>query len=206
MLTEQFYTQLATLVKSEPRNGGSLYFAIGQGQAQWDTAPPLLRRDRTALTRELIRKAVVADDIDFLNEAGAVSKQASPRLRVKVSFGAGEGSGTLRECGLLLGNGRDAILLAYFIHSRFEKQDESILERSIQLDLRPGKILAQEISTRYLGNAKTEELHDVENENAACQLNEIRIDRRHYFNNINDALNLGYDYCAYCFGRELSER
>lgn len=206
MLTDAFYQRLATLMKSGPEAWGPLNIAVGQGQANWDRTPPLLQRDRIALTAELGRKAVIPADIQFLNAAGEVSEQPTARLRVQTIFSAGEGSGTLRECGLLMGDGGSAMLLAYFIHPRVEKQVDGTLLRSIQLDLTPGRPTVQEMPTRYLGNSKTEELHDLENETAACQLNEIRIDRRYFFGSIDEALGLGYDYCAFCFNRELSQR
>lgn len=206
MLTDRFYQQLAVMLKGGPQSWGPLSIAIGQGQANWDRTPPLLQRDRTALTTELGRKAVNPNNVQFLNAAGSVSAEPTARLRVQTTFAAGEGSGTLRECGLLMGEGQSAVLLAYFIHSRVEKQVGATLLRSMLLDLTPGRPAAQEIQTRYLGNSKTEELHDLENTKATCQLGEVRIDRRHYFNSIDEALNLGYDYCAFCFGRGLSDR
>jgi hypothetical protein len=206
MLTDVFYIQLSALIKSEPLGGGSLYLAIGTGEAAWDSTPPLLRRDRTALTAEVARKIVSPEDILYISGTGEVSAQPTSRLRVQATFLAGEGRGTLRECGLLMGEESNAVLLAYFIHPRVEKLVDGTLLRSIQLDLTPGRPTVQEMPTRYLGNSKTEELHDLENETAACQLNEIRIDRRHFFNSIDEAVGLGYDYCAFCFGRDLSQR
>ncbi len=206
MLTDAFYQRLATLMKGGPQAWGPLGIAVGQGAAHWDRTPPLLQRDRTALTAELGRKAVNPNDVQFLNAAGGVSATPTVRLRVQTTFAAGEGSGTLRECGLLMGTGASAVLLAYFIHSRVEKQAGTTLLRSMLLDMTPGRPSAQEIQTRYLGNSKTEELHDVVNAKPACQLDEIRIDRRHYFNSIDEALGLKYDYCAFCFGKDLSDR
>ena len=206
MLTDRFYCRLAEMVMSGPQSWGPLNIAIGTGESGWDLAPPLLRRETVALRSEVARKPVSPDDILYINEAGDISSQPTPRLRMQVTFLEGEGVGTLRECGLYMGETGNAMLLAYFIHPRVEKTAEASLLRSIQLDLTPGRPAAQEIPGRYLGNSKTEELHDLENETASCQLDEIRIDRRHYFNTIDDALNLGYDYCAFCFGRELSER
>lgn len=206
MLTTQFYSQLAHLIKNGPRQWGTLSIAIGSGENSWDVTPPLLRRDITALNTEIMRKPIDLNDIQFLDSAGETSLEPTALLRVATTFSASEGSGTLRECGLWLEARDTAILLAYFIHPRIEKIPESRLQRNIQLDLNPGRALAQEIRTRYLGNAKTEELHDLENETGSCQLAEIRRDRRFYFNTIDEALTLGYDHCAFCFSRELSQR
>jgi hypothetical protein len=206
MLTDVFYQRLAGMLKGGPQSWGPLSIAVGQGQVNWDRTPPLLQRSRTALTAELGRKAVNPGNVQFVNAAGDVSAAPTARLRVQTTFAAGEGSGTLRECGLWMGEGDGAALLAYFIHPRVEKAASATLLRSMLLDLTPGRPFAQEIQTRYLGNSQTEEFHDVENKKKSCQLEEIRIDRRHYFNSIDEALNLGYDRCAFCFGRAQSTR
>lgn len=61
-------------------------------------------------------------------------------------------------------------------------------------------------SSRYLGNSSTTELHDLKNEKAQCQIDNIRIDHCFNFKSEKEARALGYDYCAYCFGREKSKR
>jgi hypothetical protein len=206
MLTDAFYRQLAGFIKGELTQGGSLYIAIGSGHADWDRNPPILNRITTQLYREVQRKIVDQKDINYLTDKGEMSSEPTPQLNLQTLFSPDEGRGALRECGLLFGEGDKARLIAYFIHPRIEKEAGASLQRSMTLDLIPGRALAQEIPTRYLGNSKTEELHDLENENANCQVNEIRIDRRHYFRSVEDARLLGYDYCAFCFGRDLSER
>jgi Baseplate J-like protein len=59
---------------------------------------------------------------------------------------------------------------------------------------------------RYLGNVRTRELHDRLNITPYCQIDEIAIDRRFSFRRIEQAEALGYDFCAYCFGRARSQR
>jgi hypothetical protein len=59
---------------------------------------------------------------------------------------------------------------------------------------------------RYLGNAHTRELHDLLNLTRYCQIDEIAIDRRFPVRRIEQAQALGYDFCAYCFGRAQSRR
>jgi hypothetical protein len=205
MLTTQFYAQLALLLKNGSSSWGPLSIAIGSGAASWDRSPPLLRREQNALVAELTRKNLSADDWSFVDDAGADSVRVSAQLRATCTFLADEGTGTLRECGLF-GGASGTVLLAYFIHPRVEKIAATSLHRNLRLDLRPGRAAPSEMPTRYLGNSYSEELHDLDNEKTSCQLNELRIDRRHFFTNIDQALNLGYDYCAYCFGRELSQR
>lgn len=59
---------------------------------------------------------------------------------------------------------------------------------------------------RYLGNVNTRELHDLQKITPMCQIDEISVDRRYFFSRIEDAQALGYDFCAYCFGRGASKR
>lgn len=60
--------------------------------------------------------------------------------------------------------------------------------------------------TRYLGNSNSKELHDLKNQKAACQIDEIRPDHRYNFKTQKEALAMGYDFCAYCFGKDKSKR
>lgn len=62
------------------------------------------------------------------------------------------------------------------------------------------------LKTRLLGNSGSRELHDLDNEQPGCQIAEIRPDRRIYFQNTGQAEKLGYDFCAYCFGKARSKR
>lgn len=54
---------------------------------------------------------------------------------------------------------------------------------------------------KYCGNTSTTEVHDLDNEQTNCQIDEI-IDAGHDkpFDNLNDAHAQGYDNCAYCIG------
>lgn len=61
-------------------------------------------------------------------------------------------------------------------------------------------------SSRYIGNKRSLELHDLNNIQPQCFIHKIKTGRRKNFSKIEDALEQGYDYCAYCFSRELSER
>jgi hypothetical protein len=59
---------------------------------------------------------------------------------------------------------------------------------------------------RYLGNLSTHELHDLNNTKARCQIDEIKDGQRQYFSNQKEARAAGYDFCAYCFGKDKSKR
>jgi hypothetical protein len=63
-----------------------------------------------------------------------------------------------------------------------------------------------QLRTQFLGNSGSRELHNLENEKTGCQIEEIRPDQRVYFRNEAEAEKLGYDYCAYCYGKARSRR
>lgn len=54
---------------------------------------------------------------------------------------------------------------------------------------------------RYLGNTDNKEVHDLDNEETNCQIDEI-INAGHDrpFNSLSAAHNAGFDNCAYCLG------
>jgi hypothetical protein len=60
--------------------------------------------------------------------------------------------------------------------------------------------------TRYLGNTSTHELHDLNNEKKNCRIDQIRFDHWIPFKTQKEATEAGYDFCAFCFGRDKSKR
>lgn len=51
---------------------------------------------------------------------------------------------------------------------------------------------------RYLGNKSTKQVHDTKNEQRNCQLSEIAVTHREWFDTLSEAKRNGYDTCAYC--------
>ena len=208
MLTNNFYITIASAIKGGIHQ--QLYLAIGSGESGWDTSLPPYQRDSTHLVNEMARKTVDIENIQFLDEQGEPTDVATTSLQIYTSFLAGEGTGTVRECGLFAqqvsDTEEDGSLLSYFVHERIEKTADMELRRSIKLDLKPGVLSPGQQVTRYLGNSNSRELHDLENETGACQINQIRFDHRIYFGSTEQATGSDYDYCAFCFGRELSQR
>ena len=60
--------------------------------------------------------------------------------------------------------------------------------------------------TRYLANTSTHEVHDLRNEKKNCRIDQIRFDHSIYFKTQKEATEAGYDFCAYCFGKDKSKR
>ena len=210
MLTENFYTLIAAILKGESNFPGDLYIAVGEGEKAWDTIPPDVGRTVKALTGEIARKEVNTREVIYLDEDGAESRDPTPRIRLVVDFAVEEAIGSLRECGLYGVKASETpgsgTLLSYYIHPRIEKTNAMTLQRAIHIDLTPREVAEGSRVTRYLGNVRTEEVHDLDNLNGNCQIDEIRPDHRYYFATVDQAAALGYDPCAFCFGRNRSLR
>ncbi|MES9852191.1 MAG: hypothetical protein ABW170_10200 [Candidatus Thiodiazotropha sp. L084R] len=61
-------------------------------------------------------------------------------------------------------------------------------------------------ASRLVGNSASRELHDTDNEKKGCRLAAIRPDHRVSFQDEAQAEKIGYDFCAYCFGKGRSKR
>jgi hypothetical protein len=207
MLTDGFYVALAAALR-ETGGAARFFIAVGSGDPGWDAAPPAGDRAADDLVREVARAAVEGERVEFLDERGDPSDVPTHRLRLSVTFGDREAVGTLREAGLFGPGPRDGrpVLLSHVVHPRVEKAEGATLSRAFRIDLAPQPVLPGSRETRYLGNTSKTELHDLENRQSRCQIDQIRFDRRYYFDTIEQATAAGYDYCAYCFGRDLSTR
>lgn len=54
---------------------------------------------------------------------------------------------------------------------------------------------------RYLGNTNTLEVHDTDNEKGSCQLDEIAVGHRRWYETLAEAkADRSYDNCAWCLG------
>lgn len=69
-----------------------------------------------------------------------------------------------------------------------------------------GRPVSGNEKARYLGNSGKRELHDLENTKPRCRIDKIRPDHQFYFKTEKEAQEAGYDYCAFCFGKEKSKR
>lgn len=206
MLTDRFYAALTARLKGP--SGGGVYIAVGAGEAAWDRNPPLMLRGATRLANELARKPVGPELCAYLDPGGAEVQTATPRLRMRMRFETGEAIGTLREVGVFTqaSGARDSgILWSYFVHPPIEKSAGMSLERTLHFDFTP-RVVTGAQPTRYLGNSHSREVHDADKRKTECRLEKIRFDRRIFFGTAEQATELGYDRCAFCFGRAQSKR
>ncbi|VVB91604.1 Baseplate J-like protein [uncultured archaeon] len=71
-------------------------------------------------------------------------------------------------------------------------------EHSVNTKVRRGPVYP------YLMNTNQKEIHDLNNEQTNCKLNEMSRDNMIFIKNIDNIGN--YDYCRWCFGPEMSKR
>lgn len=207
MLTSAFYTAVVSRLVGEAAAPG-FAIAIGEGDPAWDAAAPPEDRGVRRLVREVARRTVSPEAVVFTDAGGNPTDEATARVRLHVVFPAGEGTGTLRECGLFIGAAEEAgsgRLLSYHVHPRIEKGREASLRREVVLDLEPHPFAPGSRVTRWLGNTRSGEVHDLDTLTRNCQVDEIRFDRRFYFASLGAATELGYDPCAYCLGEGGAE-
>jgi hypothetical protein len=214
MLTRDF----ATYVAQQLVAAGGFVLAVGRGVAAWDDRLPPPDATARALEDERARVMVPAGDVAYLADDGTVSASPTPRIRLAatISGDAGQGQGELgplREVGWFAGGTAapgSGTLLVVRRHPRSHVGVRTEVRRTLILDLRgagtSGVGTSGVAETRYVANTRSKELHDLQHLTAACQLDEIRVDHRHGFGSVADALAMDYDRCAFCFGREQSTR
>jgi hypothetical protein len=125
---------LAALLKGDPQGVAIARWAVGAGDAVWDTsaAPPdTIRRTRTQLFQETGRKGIAAGQITFLG--GAFTN----RLEIASTFTTADvPAGPLREFGLFAGGStalNTGVLVNHRVHPRIDIQAGLTLQRTLRL-------------------------------------------------------------------------
>lgn len=115
------------------------WYAVGSGNAAWDTAPPTPVRATTGLTAEVFRTPLTPGDISYDPQAKA--------LTLELRLGPNDAVGPLREFGVFGGQAASArpgsgTLVNYKAHPVIQKTAGQTLDRklvfSLATGLRPG--------------------------------------------------------------------
>lgn len=151
---------MAALLKNDPAFSGILFWAVGAGDAQWDSARPSADPSATQLAAELDRAAVPAADIDYLDDGGATNPSPTNRLEVAVQFQWPVQAQTLREFGLYGGDASLAAnsgrLIDYVVHARIDLAAGATLSRRLRLNFAPVPgLIWLEVPTHWLGDSPT---------------------------------------------------
>lgn len=134
------FTKLAmALIKGESGFSGATYWAVGSGEASWDTSLPDPKASEVLLTNEIGRVALNASDIVFLNNDLSVSNVPTNMLQIKHLFGKNDCNGKWREFGIFGGNAtadiNSGILIDKKHHAIVTKTSDMTIERTLRFTL-----------------------------------------------------------------------
>ena len=131
---------LAGLLKRDPALSGILFFAVGAGNPAWDATRTPANPAATRLHNEILRQAVPAADIHYLDDHDEPTSQPASRIQIAAQFTWPDQHQTLREFGLFGGDATDmrdsGYLVNYVIHPRLHLETGATLTRRLRLSLR----------------------------------------------------------------------
>lgn len=139
IVVNQFIKLAMSLVKGEPGFNGATYWAVGSGEAGWDTSMPEPTVHENILTSEIGRVALDPSDITFLNVDLSESEVPTNILQIKHMFGADDCNGKWREFGIFGGNATSDINSGYMIdkkhHALVTKTSDMTIERTLRFSI-----------------------------------------------------------------------
>jgi len=142
---------LAALMKRHPDTQGILYWAVGEGEKDWDALCPSPRLGDSRLTTEIARQALTPDQIVYLDNGGEPTEPPSTPsdcLEVRAEFRGEDlvsnGFQSLREFGLFGGDATEApdsgFMIDYVIHPRIDLSPGDTLNRKLRLTFATGAV------------------------------------------------------------------
>ena len=135
LIVDGLLNLVTALLGCKSGHTGLKYWAVGQGQSAWDSDNTQPNKADTRLSSELGRKEISASDIKWVDEHGSDSPTPTNRLKVRVTFGAGDCVGVWREFGLFGGDATSSadsgIMINHKHHSVITKTGEMEIEREI---------------------------------------------------------------------------
>lgn len=140
LVVNSFLSLITALCKQEQGYVGIQYWAIGSGNASWDTnGTPSPDLSETLLTNEIGRKAITASDIKYLTDDEEVSSTPTNILQITLFFDVGECNGEWREFGIFGGNASSikntGIMINKRHHDVITKTNEITVERVMKFTL-----------------------------------------------------------------------
>ncbi len=133
---------IAALLKEEEGINGIQYWAVGEGNSDWDDLnweenAPEPSNEANQLLNEQARKP--HDSISFIDAVEEETGDITNRLLIQVTFSEGEANYSLREFGLFGGDAssdtNSGIMINHYYHPVITKTEEMILERNLILTL-----------------------------------------------------------------------
>lgn len=127
---------ISALIKHETAYiDGRLYWAVGQGLPNWDTAPYSPVATTTTLIDEVFRKQITSRS--FIDTEGNPTEVVTNRLQLDITLETNEANGfSLREFGIFGGNvtsvADSGVMINHKAHSRIDKEEGMKVERSVR--------------------------------------------------------------------------
>lgn len=136
LIVTGIFKLITTLLSSKGGYSGLQYWAVGEGLSSWNSsAPPEPSENDTQLVKEIGRKQLSTSDITWVDDSGSNSVTPTNRLKVRVTFGYNDCTGTWREFGLFGGNAttsaNSGIMINHKNHGVIVKTTEMEIEREI---------------------------------------------------------------------------
>ena len=145
---------LAALMKRQDGYSGILFFAIGEGQQEWDVSRPVPSPAASQLSREIFRRSISFDDILFLDENNQPTTSPTSRLEISIEISRDDFASStfqsIREFGLFGGNATETqnsgLLVNHVIHPRIDISSELTLFRTLRLHFHQTAVQEEEVS------------------------------------------------------------
>lgn len=139
LVVNSFLRLVMCLLKKQSGYTGIQYWAVGMGNASWDSNMPTPDINATQLTAEIGRVAIPASEIKFLDSNYAETNNLTNIIQIKHTFGVNDCNGTWREFGLFGGNATSNINSGIMINKRHHavltKTEEMTVERTMRFTL-----------------------------------------------------------------------
>ncbi|MGA1870550.1 MAG: hypothetical protein ACMUJM_18600 [bacterium] len=146
LIVDKCSVLLAALMKQDEAMGGILYWAVGEGQKEWDLQAPAPSLTISQLTKEVYRQSINVAQIIYIDQNEQPSQTATDRLEVTMEISGediiSDGFQSLREFGLFGGdatvNPNSGLMIDYVIHPRIDLTSSTRLLRTVQLTFTTG--------------------------------------------------------------------
>lgn len=152
LVVHQCNLLLAALMKRHRGVRGILYWAVGEGESDWDALCHSPRPDDTRLVAEIARQALTPDQIVYLDDALAPTETPTSRLEITAEFSGDDVSApqSLREFGLFGGDATAAadsgFMVNHVIHPRIDLSPGDTLSRSLRLMFASGAVQMERLT------------------------------------------------------------
>lgn len=139
LVVTSFLKLVMCLLKKQASYTGIQYWAVGSGNASWDSNMPAPDVNATQLTAELGRVAISANEIKFLDSNYQETSTPTNIIQVTHTFGTTDCNGTWREFGLFGGNAtsnaNSGIMINKRHHAVLTKTTDMTVERTMRFTL-----------------------------------------------------------------------